>query len=241
MLEAAMRNCAGAGDWAAPGVPRQLMPELLPHCPAVSEAAKEAETGWAAWGLNKRACLVCGASPPEVRTMRCAGSGCSCPARYCSVAHQKEAWKHLGHDSSCGRDLPSPDFIRTALPAALVGTLKEFGGLNARIAASCLARCSQLLDGNAAGHAAHNHSLPPPAHVIPCLPCAGRLFIGQPTATSLAYPSQVARSSTSCWPSRAPRRPSPACSPCTRLTTPTSASAAHGCCGQWRRRRNCSR
>ena len=153
MLEYAMRNCAG-GDWAAPGVPRQLMPELLPQdYPAASEA-EEAETGWAAWGLNKRACLVCCASPPEVRTMRCAGSGCSCPARYCSAAHQKEAWKHLGHDSSCGQPLPSPDSIRTALPVALVGTLKEFGGLSAPIAAACLARCSQLLDGNVAGRAA---------------------------------------------------------------------------------------
>lgn len=149
MLEAAMRNSAG-GDWAAPSVPRQLsMPELLlQDGVATNEANEAADAGWATWGLHKHACLVCGASLPEVRTMRCAGSGCvSCPARYCSAEHQRKAWKLLGHNSSCGQPLPSPDSIRTALPTALVSTLKEFGGLDVPLVAACLARCSQLFDG----------------------------------------------------------------------------------------------
>ena len=51
---------------------------------------------------------------------------------------------------------------------------------------------------------------------------------------------QAASSSASCWPSRAARRLSLECSPSTRLPTPRSLMPAHGCCGQWRRRRNCS-
>ena len=72
MLEAALRGVQ-SGDWVAPGVPRQLeMPELMQQQDGTG-ADDDSETGWATWGLHKRMCLVCGASPPEVRTMRCAG------------------------------------------------------------------------------------------------------------------------------------------------------------------------